>query len=366
MKKAALLLALLLFCSIGCFTAAEESGDLLSPERQQTLASIQKLTSYADGLDLYTMEVQYEYDIDALTPTDGFSDEKMAELLLAQALPGVPVQIEAPDYGCTAFTVKAANGKVYMGRNYDFKFDTSAMMCVCRPKNGYASVCFSALSNLGINDPYASEEALASCLVAPLIPLDGMNEKGLGIAVLTLNSEPTAQQTGKPALGTPVLIRMVLDRAATVEEAVELISRYDYHATSGRDYHYYITDTSGSGVVVEWDCNDPARSMTVTPVRTVTNYYILYEDTFAPGQDKGDYGVGKSRRDKAEAVIRTAGSEAGRQTAWAGCIAASSEPNPESIVSNTQWSVVYDLTDLTHEFILHRHWNDMFAFDVLK
>ena len=35
------------------------------------------------------------------------------------------------------------------------------------------------------------------------------------------------------------------------------------------------------------------------------------------------------------------------------------EPNPESITSNTQWSIAYNNTDLTAEIIIRRHWEDM-------
>lgn len=365
MKPTALLIALLMLLSAGFSFAAEEET-VLSPERQQTLASIQKLTSYEDGLDLYTMEVFYEYDIDALTPVGPADDDTMVDVIFAQALPGVDVELQAPDFGCTAFTLKAGDGKVYMGRNYDFAYDTSAMLCYCRPENGYASVCFSALSNIDCNDPLSSPEKMAASLAAPLIPLDGMNEKGVSIAVLTLKSEPTAKNTGKPVLFTPVLLRLVLDRAASTEEAIELISQYDIHATSGRDYHFYITDASGNGVIVEWDCDQADRPMVVTPVRTATNYFIMHEDKFEPGQDKGDYGVGHARRDKAEAVFEAAGSASDMSTAWEACMAASSKPDPESIVSNTQWSVVYGNTDLNFEFTLHRHWEDRFAFELKK
>lgn len=364
MKKGfAFMIALLVACSFYAF--AEENTDMLSEERMQTIASIQKLSDYDDGLNLYSMEVFYDYNIDNLTPVGELTDQGMVELLFNEALPGVSVNIEAPNFGCTAFTLNADDGKVYMGRNYDFKYDTSAMMCYCHPKDGYSSVCFSALSNMGFSDPFASEENLAACLAAPLIPLDGMNEKGLAIAVLTLSSEPTHQNTGKPTLPTPVLIRLVLDRCATTEEAVDLISHYDYTATSGRDYHYYITDASGDGRVVEWDCEKEDRPLVVTPIRTITNYYGMYEDKVVSGQKNGIYGQGKERRDRVEAVIEAAGSATGKETAWEGVMAASTAPNPESIISNTQWSVVYDVSDLTHEFSLHRHWEDRFSFDTL-
>ena len=43
-----------------------------------------------------------------------------------------------------------------MGRNYDFKNDTSAMLVYCTPKDGYASVAFAALDNINANTPDAS------------------------------------------------------------------------------------------------------------------------------------------------------------------------------------------------------------------
>ena len=365
MKRTLMLLMCILLCLPAGFAAADDSAPPLSEERMQTIASIQKLSDYDDGLNLYSMEVFYDYDINHLTPTGELDDQGMVALLLEEALPGVPVQIEAPNFGCTAFSLEADDGKVYMGRNYDFKYDTSAMMCYCHPQDGYRSVCFSALSNLGMNDPFESDSTMAAMLVAPLIPLDGMNEKGLAIAVLTLPSEPTRQNNGKPILPTLVLIRLVLDRCATTQEAVDLIAQYDYMATSGRDYHYYITDASGDGRVVEWDCEKADRPMVVTPLRTITNYFAMYEDIVISNQKNGMYGQGKERRDRAEAVIEAAGNETGKETAWEAAKAASTAPDPESIISNTQWTVVYDITDLTHEFTLHRHWEDRFAFDTL-
>ena len=55
-------------------------------------------------------------------------------------------------------------------------------------------------------------------------------------------------------------------RAATTEEAVELLNQYDMFATSGRDYHFYITDASGDGRVVEYDCESETREMVATPI----------------------------------------------------------------------------------------------------
>lgn len=345
--------------------AAPCAGAELSPERRQTVESIRQLTDYGDGLNLYAMEVFYEYDLDRLTPVGVDGDQELLDLMLDEAAPGMGGKVEAPEFGCTAFTAETADGKVYLGRNYDFRDDASAMMCVCHPKGGYRSVCFSALSHLGFKDPFESEGNRMACLAAPLLPLDGMNEAGVGIAVLTLPSEPTKQRTGRPTLATPLLIRLVLDRAGSTEEAVELIRRYDCYATSGRDYHFYITDRSGDGRVVEWDCDAEGRPMKVTRIRTITNYFGMYEDRVESGRKNGKYGLGKERRDRVEAVLDAADPAADKATAWAAAKAASTAPDPQSIISNTQWSVLYGLSDRSHEFVLHRHWDDIFRFEDL-
>lgn len=83
--------------------------------------------------------------------------------------------------------------------------------------------------------------------------------------MLTLDSEPTYQQTGKPTITPTLAIRLVLDHAATTAEAVALLREYDMFASGGRDYHFYITDASGDGRVVEYDCDDPARPLVDTP-----------------------------------------------------------------------------------------------------
>ena len=143
----------------------------------------------------------------------------------------------APNYGCSAFSIADSDQEILMGRNYDFKIDTSSLLVHCTPKNGYESVAFAALSNISANQPDASLSKKIAVLTAPFICLDGMNEKGVSIAVLTLDSEPTVQQTGKQTIFTTLAIRLVLDRAATTQEAVDLLNSYDMFATSGRDYH---------------------------------------------------------------------------------------------------------------------------------
>lgn len=330
----------------------------LYASRIQTANSIEKLTDY-DDYNLYRMQVRYDYDLDKMIANTTADNQSFIDAAVKQALPLLPVSIKAPTFGCSAFHIQETGGDHLMGRNYDFKRDTSAMLVCTAPKDGYKSIAFAALDNLGANQADASTKAKIASLLAPFACLDGINEKGVSIAVLTLDSEPTKQDTGKPVLATTMAIRLVLDRAATTAEAVELLQQYDMFATSGRDYHFYITDAAGDGRVIEYDCDDPARPMVVTPSQQVTNFFVKYKENVLPNQKNGIYGHGRERYDAVLEVFDQQKDSPSNDTVWAALKAASQEPNPESITSNTQWSIAYNNTDLTAEIIIRRHWEDM-------
>lgn len=265
--------------------------------------------------------------------------------------------------GCTAFTMKTTGGKTLMGHNYDFKLDTSSILVCCEPKDGYKSMAFAALDNLGIKDATKGFSSKMVCLAAPFACLDGINEKGVSIAILTLDSEPTNQvgmDDTKQTIGTSLVVRLVLDYAATTQEAVDLIAKYNMFATAGRDYHFYIADASGDGRVVEFDCDSPTRQMTVTPTTAVTNFFIMYGDKVLPNQKNEQYGHGKERYDSVLEVMANNKGHETIDTAWEALVASSQEPNPEDVTSNTQWSIVYNNTDLTATISLRRNWDDKF------
>ncbi len=331
--------------------------------RFQSIASIEKLTDYDDGYNVYRMNIEYDYDLDQVI-AQGIKDNQSAiDAMVKETLPLLPVHIEAPSFGCTAFTLTDTDGDVHMGRNYDFRYDTSAMVVYCTPKNGYRSVALAALDNVSANAPESGAVQKMAALTAPFICLDGINEKGVSIAVLTLDSEPTHQQTGKPVISTSMAIRLVLDRAATTQEAVELLQSYDMFAMSGRDYHFYITDASGDGRVVEYDCEDETRPLVDTKTDVLTNFFILYKDRVLPNQKNGIYGHGRERYDAVETVFASE-SEHTPQTVWNALRAAAQEPNPNDITSNTQWSLNYNNTDKTVEIVLRRHWEDTLVYDL--
>lgn len=354
-RSGLLVILLVLVVGVGEFVC-EYTG------RFQTIRTIEKVTDYEE-YNLYRMDVKYEYDLDRLIEYGITDDQSLVDAIVEEALPILPVQIDVPDFGCSAFTLQEADGDILMGRNYDFRRDTSAMLVYCEPEDGYKSVGFAALDNISANTPEESMKKKLATLTAPFICLDGMNEKGVSIAVLTLDSEPVHQNTGKPVIGTTLAIRLILDRAASTAEAVELLQQYDMFASSGRDYHFYITDSTGDGRVIEYDCESETRKMVATPVRSVTNFFALYEDQVLPNQRNGIYGHGKERYDKMEALFDYEEVYT-KDVAWEALKAAAQEPSADDITSNTQWSILYDNTNLTAEIILRRNWDDVIGYDL--
>ena len=335
-------------------------------KRILTVSSIEQLTDYEDGYNLYSMDIKYNYSLDDIIDYGITDDQTMIDAILKESLPLIPAKINVPDYGCTSFTLTDTDGDVHMGRNYDFRKDTSAMMVYCTPKDGYKSVAFAALDNISANVPDASTAKKLATLTSPFICLDGMNEKGVSISVLTLDSEPVRQNTGKPVIATTLAIRLVLDKAATTEEAVELLRSYDMFSSSGRDYHFYITDASGDGRVVEYNPESENREIIATPTEAITNFFIFHKDKVLPNQKNGIYGHGRERYDAVLKVLEEEKGNYTNDTVWNAMKAAAQDPSPDAITSNTQWSVSYNNTDLTAEIAIRRNWDDITSCAVSK
>jgi len=121
--------------------------------RLQTLSSIEKLTDYEDDFNLYSMIVKYNYNIDNVINYGLHNNQDVTNAVLKECLPLIHVNVRTPEYGCTAFNLTDSEGSVHMGRNYDFKYDTSAMLVYCSPKDGYKSIAFAALDNIDANEP---------------------------------------------------------------------------------------------------------------------------------------------------------------------------------------------------------------------
>ncbi len=91
----------------------------------------------------------------------------------------------------------------------------------------------------------------------------------------------THQNTEKIDLTTTTAIRLILDNAATVEEAIKLLEQYDMHSSNGAMHHLAIADSYGNSVVVEYIDNE----MYVTPTQFVTNFFLTDGKNYGFGSE---------------------------------------------------------------------------------
>ena len=235
--------------------------------------SIHKLQ---DGL--YVMEYRGDYGLDEFLAQGGAdSDSALGNYLIGYLSGGYykqeNLEIKPGDFGCTTVCVKDQNGAVYFGRNFDWE-KGRAMIVHTVPDHGYESLSTCDLDFLGFGDDYEPDGSMMErlqTLAAIYVPVDGMNEKGLVIADLMAgDDEETHQKTGKVALTTTTAIRVLLDRAANVDEAVELLKQYDMNSSIGAAHHFAIADKTGKSVVVEYVNGE----MLVAETNIVTNHYL--------------------------------------------------------------------------------------------
>lgn len=248
-------------------------------------------------------------------------------------------------FGCTTFNATAPSGDKLFARNYDY-MDSPGMTVWTHPEDGYASVSTVSLYFLGYGGSFLPKDLLTSLLtlIAPYIPVDGMNEKGLSIGVLELETPETFAQTEKKDITTTAVIRTVLDHAATVPEAVEIFRNYDMHDLLGGacTYHYQVADAAGNTAIIEYVNGEmavlqPDRSGTLI----ATNFWL------SEGVDDPD-GMGQDRYATVEKALKETNYVVSEKEAMA-LLKATHLENADlhGYICSTLWSVVYNNTNQT-------------------
>ena len=238
----------------------------------RTLASLKQV----DGNPyLYAMEYKASYDLDEIIERDVDQNAELLNYVTAKIGKGIPIKGKSAQvadengkletFNCTSFQVKNATGKGFLyGRNYDY-FANPTLVTISRPKNGYASMAASDMSHFGYNleSLPTSFKKKILCLAAIYAPVDGINEKGRCTSIMALPHQPANQNSGKHSVGTSIIMRLWLDRCATVDEALNLLATVDLRHDSivGSGYHYMVADASGDCAIIEFDKEDGWKTL---------------------------------------------------------------------------------------------------------
>ncbi len=313
---------------------------------------------------IYNIDYAADYKLDQLLAEGGVNNEdELAKYILKIMLKGLPINIEyeVPELACSTFFAETPEKGYIFGRNLDNQVTDLAVVKTA-PKNGYKSVSVVNLSFLGYNETYTPEAIMDRIVTlgVPYFPLDGVNEKGLAIGVLQLQAPPTNQQTDKVDIGTTLAIRILLDKAATVKEAVEMLAQYDMHASANGCFHIQIADATGESVVVSYVNNEMVVTEKEGKYLAATNFY-LHDVPFE---------YEKQGEDRYEKLITTLSEKNGVLTKEDGMNLLKyvsfegTPPDEEGRVYSTQWSAIYDLTTPTLILCADRDYDNPYTYPV--
>ena len=343
-----------------------------------------------DHLDgaVYTMHVKGDFYLDDFVAQGGVkNDSELISFVTNKITKGlIKMNISDPDIGCSSFTAKSESGDVLFGRNYDFSKTNTCIVFTEKNKGRHASISTVDLQFLGM-DVDKNVEGLMNkitCLAASYAPLDGINDAGVSCGIYMTyqggdKTVATNQNTDKPDFTSTTLLRLILDYADNIEEAVEIASTYDLHDSANTSYHYMVADASGRSIILEWvgktdatDNDGSKRELKVTyndadahigkieadaDYQVITNFIIqpgYYDDS--PAEDKKGYdryeriyqelnktnGVVKDEK-AAMDILGIVGRRTWKNDDGNGC---------------TVHSVVYNLTDKTMMWIPNENYDD--------
>ena len=287
--------------------------------------------------------------------------------------------------GCSAFACPDSNsGDFLMGRNFDFnhlipgtgeRIMIPAIVVHTAPKGAKKSVSLVDGLFVGYRSGFFTDgkSDLSMLMALPYLLLDGINEDGLAVSVLKLDGKPTLQQEpGKKTIFTTIAMRMVLDRASTVKEAIAMLKQYNMCMDKEEaNYHFFMADATGDYAIVEYtnaDTNQHPNKMEVLTgedaLRCTTNFYV------SPSMADTPHGIlnsnhGKNRYDNLEEGLKKCGYKMTPDEAMNLLKVVSQGPDDDqSSTGFTQWSEVFNLTKRHVKLSILREWDKTFEFDI--
>lgn len=351
-----------------------------------TLASFQKLSdrdeAHRDGA-VYQINFSGDYFFDEFLSQGGASnDAELISFVTRSITKGIiPMHIKTSSIACSAFTADTQSGDRVFGRNYDFSATNTAIVYTDPGEGRHASYSTIDLSFLGL-DADKDVETIGQkflTLAAPYVPLDGINDAGVACGIfMSYQGEgkgtPTDTQTDRPDITSTTLLRLILDYADSVEDAVALAQQYDLHDSASSCFHYMVADSTGRSAILEWvgtdadhDADGAQRQLNVLwndtdALSDSADWQVVTNFIKTPGYYDGTSAEmkGLDRYEHLAAALReTDGIVADKDAAMdlLASVGRRTWDNDDSN-SNTVHSVVYDLTDKSVLWVGNEHYGE--------
>ena len=194
------------------------------------------------GDNLYKIHYRQDYYLDKALESGIKTEEDLLNFINQEMFFGYGIDGNLEKYACSGFISKTDGGKYLTGRSFGLG-GTDKMAVYATPKNGYASLSMVSLDMLGLGAANGvdtlSMQGRITMLAAPYICMDGVNEKGVFAALMDLDPVEIHDDTERPELLVTLAVRLILDRAASVDEAIELLRQYSHRSRLGAACVYY-------------------------------------------------------------------------------------------------------------------------------
>ena len=245
------------------------------------LSTLEKVDDYP----LYTMQYSCDYKLDKYLEkgiTDNISDSIRRVFFsdslwkLLENLKIVKNISSEPANACsTVFTVNKKGEKI-LGRNFDW-INRPILLLKTKPDNGLSSFSMVDISYLGYHDTFLPDSFMGarfSLIYSPYVSFDGMNEMGLAVGEMAVPDRfKPKKDSGKATIGDTHSIRMILDKAKTVDEAVALLQKYNISFPT-LAWHYLIADREGNSAIIEYVDGQMVKTKKDRNFQICTNYIV--------------------------------------------------------------------------------------------
>ena len=335
---------------------------------------------------IYEMDYTVDYKLDKAL-NFGIHDTQSLKMFVALNLMDTIISTKSMnisyDAGCSAFACPdKTSGDYLMGRNFDFnhkdqnsnRIPIPVIAVHTAPAGGKKSVSFVDGQFVDYKSGFYTdgESDLSMLMALPYLLLDGINENGFAVSVLKLDGNPTQQQeTGKKKIFTTVAMRMLLDKAGTVQEALTLLDKYNMCTDNvPASYHFFMADAKGDYAIVEYtnpNLDENPNKMEILTgndtLRCVTNFYVAPSmGETAHGMKYSSHGMERYKilrqglQEKNYLLTSDEGMNLLKKVAQG--------PESELTTGFTQWSEMYNLTKRRVTMSILREWDKTFSFEV--
>jgi predicted choloylglycine hydrolase len=200
---------------------------------------------------------------------------------------------------------------------------------------------------LGFDRHHLADLTEAGLRKASALPFDGMNEKGLMVAMAAVPQARTPHSEFET--GSLGVMRLALDDAANVREAIHIFQHTEIDFSGGPPLHYLVADASGASAVLEYvDGTFRVVQRGRRPYQAMTNFVLSTSSAAEREHDR--------RYHTAMTALQAAG---GRLTPASTLDLLRRVRQPI-----TRWSVAYDLRNRKMSVVMGQRYGRVLTFGV--